>query len=265
MVRATRKADAAASDADPATESLPNPPAGEEADPATESEPEAATDLIAEGEEMPPCVVGDEDDDQGLPEDPEGVDHESLLQAALDRLEACIDRMELEGGSMVVDLRDTLLEIFRTRHKPWDAMSQAEKRDVANMLQAASQRLVSAVANEMARSGQRNAIKAVMGNASIADRIEVKVRIEALPEDEMAATLGQLYHLRGKAVMIISADDAQYNHTRRDPVLPDEPGLPFDADGDQEAAEEADRDNDADADLAEADDEGEEADEEAEG
>lgn len=202
-----------------------------------------------------------------LPEDDEN-DPVAAQERALKRLEEAIDRMELSGGSLVVDMRDTMLEVVKRMPKVWSACSQHERRDFAKMIESCAQRILKEVSFVIAAS-DRPSIRATMGNITVGDKVEAKIKVNSLPEDEMAACIAGMYHLKGKTVIVISADDQAFYHTKREAVEPDEPGLPFVGDADSPRQDgnddtDADADQGADADT-DADQEGEEDDEEATG
>lgn len=176
---------------------------------------------------------------------PEEEDDTVAMERALARLGESIDRMEMSGGSLVVDMRDKVLELLKSHPKGWGHMSQGARRDAANMIEQIVQKTIKEASGIIAAM-DRPSIRAVMGNITIGDKVEAKFKLAALPEDQMADTLARLYHLKGKAVMIISADDQGFYHAKRPAVEPDEPGLPFsqDADGDrEEGGEGSDADN----------------------
>jgi hypothetical protein len=192
-----------------------------------------------------------ENHDGNLPSEEE--DHIAAMDRALARLGETIDRMELAGGSLVVDLRDTILELIKRWPKPWTSFSQQEKRDAAKTVEELSQKIVKEVSQVIA-SIDRPATKAILGSITVGDKVEAKIKIAALPEDQMAETIGLLYHLKGKTIMLISADDQVHMQNRRPAVEPDEPSLPFVGDADEARAGEDADDRSGDADREGADD-----------
>lgn len=181
----------------------------------------------------------------------------ALQESALEKLGQTINEADLETQTLVGDVTDTILELFKRRPKPWSACSPQEQRDVAKVAQFAAKELVNRVVTLVA-SANRPAIRAVLDGISVTDKITGKFKLAALPEDRMAETLAELYHANRKTILIITADAGEYEGAKGDPVDPEEPELAFAADiggdgPDDESDPDLDRDDDdhADGDDAE--------------
>lgn len=167
--------------------------------------------------------------DSGKSDNEDQGDEAALQQSALDRLENTVNEITLGTGSLVADVTDTILELFKRRPKPWSASSPQEQRDVAKVAQFAAKELVNNIVSLVA-ANNRPSIRATLDGISVADKITGKFKLNSLPEDRMAETLAELYHANKKTILIITADSGEYEQKQRDPVDPEEPELAFAAD-----------------------------------
>ena len=144
--------------------------------------------------------------------------------AALERIEEIAQSADIDVDGMADSVRDTMLEIFKHRPKPWSAMNQAEQRDVATAVsQAVNATIVRACA-----------IIAGEGRANIEARLEkfggkggkYQATLVAQGGPELAAKLAEL---DGHSVLIISADASRFTRPTSAPKLePDQRPLELD-------------------------------------
>ncbi len=171
----------------------------------------------------------------------------ALQETALDRLENTVNEVTLGTASLVADVTETILELFKRRPKPWSACSPQEQRDVAKVAQFAAKELVKNIVTVVA-ANNRPSIRATLDGISVTDKIVGKFKLNSLPEDQMAETLAELYHANRKTILIITADSGEYETTNRDPVEPEEPELQFAGDiGEGSEVEETEEGEEAEA------------------
>lgn len=173
--------------------------------------------------------------DQGKGADAEAQgDDVALQQSALDRLEAAIDEKNFNSATLVADVTEAILELFKRRPKSWAASSPAEQRDVMKVIEFAARTLVKNAVTELAAAG-RPSIRAVLDGIAIGDKVTGKFKLAAYGPDEMAKIMPDLYAANKKSILIIVADFEQFNQGGRDHVGPDEPELPMAGEDDDSA------------------------------
>lgn len=185
---------------------------------STEVEAEVQTDApaaIAAVDDAAPFVEG------GKPAEAE--DHITAHDRAMARLMAIAEEAEFDGGTLVGDLRDTLLDIIKSRPKPWSQTSNAEQRDLANALEAIAKLLVRRVTLVVAEQDEISVQAKLKGYA--VDGETFKLKVVAQGDEETA--LG-LFRMDGHDVLLISADSTRFNGQRRDVRTdPDQREIPF--------------------------------------
>lgn len=185
--------------------------------PADAATVEAAQKLADQGKAGDKAPTGDDEQQH--------QDDVVLQQSALDRLEAAIEERDFDTKTLVHDICETMVEMFKRRPKAWGAMSPAEQQELAKVIQFAAQRLVQKAVNVIAAE-DRQAIRAVLEGVTIGDKITGKFKLAALDDNHADAVLAQLYHANKKTILIIPADAQQYEGKgKKDIVDPEEPEL----------------------------------------
>lgn len=150
-----------------------------------------------------------------------------------------IDSLEpnLDIGDLAGSLRDSMLELFRHRPKPWSAMTEAEQRDVAFAVERSVQSTVRAACVLLAAEDRPHIMARLEKFTAKGGKYQAALVSQGGPE--LAADLARL---DGHVVLIISADGERYANPDGDAaVQPDEPPLEFDAEqpvADEDEAEE---------------------------
>lgn len=148
---------------------------------------------------------------------------------AIERMEQAATDFQLTSEALVFDVRDFLLEQIKVRPKPWSATSSGEQRDVAAACEHAAQELVRKVV-EAIRADGRDPIRALLESYSEKDGLKASLKVKTFSEEESLAAVVGLHRAVGKHVLIIVASADDYKGGEREPeILPDEPGLQFEA------------------------------------
>jgi hypothetical protein len=125
-----------------------------------------------------------------------------------------------ESRTLVVDVRDLLLDVFKSRPKPWGQMNQEEQTDTAEGLEVFSQKLVQSVVELVASRGQHTITAQLEKFTGKSGEYQATLKMVGGPA--IALDLAQL---AGKAVLIVDADAAPFYGVARpadiDRDLPD--------------------------------------------
>ena len=141
----------------------------------------------------------------------------------------------LKSGTLAGDIRDTLLDLFKTRPKPWDAMTEAEQSDIGRALEYAARELVKNVVDTIRSDGVEAPVKAIL--ESITDKGDIKItcKVKTVDEEGAADAILALHRARGKLVIITAASAEDYLGERQAfAAAADQPGLEFEAGSDDE-------------------------------
>jgi hypothetical protein len=159
--------------------------------------------------------------------------NEADHQAALDRFEAIVEAAALKAGQLGGGLRDTMLDIFRNRHKDWKRMSPSEQRDVVTAIDFGVKASLRVAVAEIASQGRRG-IRAELAKHTNKGGGEIDATIKIVAADD--ATILALHHATGGTVLIIAADADEYLGDAGDPPIErDDPELTFDPGTDEPA------------------------------
>ena len=162
-------------------------------------------------------------------------EEQNELETALDRLGQVVDASTFNSATLVGDVSASILEMFKHRPKPWDAMIPDEQRDLASTIQTLAQSLVKCAVGIVA-SAERPSIRAIMDSVSAGDKVKVSLTLSADDEVAMGDAISDLYKCHKKVVLIVLADSDGHNGQARDLVPPDQSEMPFDpgSDGDDD-------------------------------
>ncbi len=172
-----------------------------------------------------------------------GFDAEAAHSVAVDRIEGIVDEVMLNSKELVFDIRDTLLEIIKTRPKPWSGTSQQEQRDIAAALEISSKELVRKVVEQIASNGTASVrVLLTKFNMSGSDMV-ITGKVKTYDDAEKDRVTLTLMHSLNKHVMLTRASAEDYVQGEREAETDeDEPGFGFEG-GD---AQQDDDDNDDD-------------------
>lgn len=155
--------------------------------------------------------------------EPEAEDHISAFDEKVEKLVQLASEAEFENGSLLGDVRDRMLEIFKNRPKAWSQMSEAEHRDIGKALENAAQTLIRRVVLVVAEGDEISVTGTLKGYSAKGGDFQLKV--EAQGDD---ATALQLFKMDGHAVVIKSADASKLLGKKSEAeVIPDQAALAF--------------------------------------
>lgn len=170
------------------------------------------------GEALAPIVEGEGERDSGPVED-----HISAFDKRVQRLTEIAIEAEFAGGSLVGDIRDTLLDLFKHRPKPWSQMSADEMRDTGKGLETIAKTLIRKIVLVVAEEDDVSVPATIKGYSVKGDTFQLKV--EASGDEETAI---ELFRMDGHDVVILRADAKRFHGQKRDAeVIPDQAALAF--------------------------------------
>ena len=181
--------------------------------------------------------------------------HNEAHEREMQEVERVVLGAAFESGSLLGDLRDLVLGLYKSQRVLWSGRSQAEQRDLAKQVEGQCKTILRKVARVVAE-GETIAVQGKLEKYSHGgSAFDLKL---SAASDEGSAL--ELFRMVGHEVVIVSADSERFMNADEPVVDLDEPGLPLDeADELDEAddADEAEPVSDDDSDLAgdEADDE----------
>ena len=200
----------------------------------------------------PTQAVATENEDE-----PEGVS-----SLAAQRLGIIASSAPLQSGTLAGDVRDTLLDLFKTRPKTWGQMTEAEQSDIGRALEYAARELVKGAVDVIRADGVESPVKAILEGFADKGDVKASLKVKTGDEDDANRTILSLHKWRGKLVLVTlaSADDYMGESRGFEPA-PDQAGLEFEAEkqpdwqaiGDQIAKEDAAAE-DEESEFVEADD-----------
>lgn len=193
------------------------------------------------GEALPDYIEGDDTEREG-----EGWDAEGEHTLAVDRMSAIADELVLtDDKRLVEDIRDFLLDVIKTRPKPWSGTSQAEKRDVAAACEHSASELVRKVVEAIAARGV-DPVRVLLTKVAMGNDIVITGKVKAFDPHEEHKAISILHGALNKHVMLTVAtkDDYSSGEESEESEEFDEPAFGFEA---GEAEDDADPDPVADA------------------
>lgn len=157
-----------------------------------------------------------------------GFDAEGDHSLAVDRIEGIVDQLMLNSKDLVFDLRDTVLDIIKTRPKPWSGTSQIEQRDIAAAVEIAVKELVRKTAEAIASNGT-SSIRVLLTKFNVSGNdIVITGKVKTFDDDEKDRAMLQLLHSMNKHVMMNRASAEDYIQGEREAETDeDEPGFGF--------------------------------------
>lgn len=118
--------------------------------------------------------------------------------------------IDLAAETLSGDLRDAVLELFRNRQKPWQQMSEGEKRDVASGIEATTRDIVGRACLILAAGGRLTATAALETFQQKGREIVAKLELYASPEAVLA-----LNKACGSSVQLLFVDAAPFKGERK--------------------------------------------------
>lgn len=152
-------------------------------------------------------------------------DHITAHDRAIERLQRIAEEAAFESGSLVGDIRDALLDLFRARPKPWSQMSAGEQADTNRTLEQMAKNLLRKLVIVLAEEEDVSIHATLKGYAVDGETFKLKVQAKG---DEQTAT--ELFRMDGHEIILIRADARRHFGQRRDAeVVPDQPELGFES------------------------------------
>ncbi len=150
-------------------------------------------------------------------------------------MEAAADDAEIDIGTLVGDMRDAMMEVFKHRPKPWSQMLGGEQADVAKAIEYAAKKVVHKAVLALA-ADNRPSVRALFQGFGAKGDLTGTLKFIDVKDDDVLA----LFHAQKKEVLLIVADAQAYMGQRRAAdIQQDDPELQFADEGDGKPAEEA--------------------------
>ena len=167
---------------------------------------------------------------------PPKASNDEPSETALDRLSAIAEQAEFDPSTLAGDIRDTLLEIFKHRPKPWLAMTEEEQQDVGRALEYASREIVGKAVHGIRSEGFESPVRAILEGYTDKGDVKATLKIKTMDDEDANHAIMTLHRARGKMVLITIASPDDYLGERRPfEAAPDQEGLRFEAGEDDEA------------------------------
>ena len=168
------------------------------------------------------------------------MDAEGVGGIAAKRLGIIATSAPLQSGTLAGDVRDTLLDLLKTRPKPWDAMTEAEQSDIGRALEYAARELVKNVVDTIRSDGVESPVKAILESITDKGDIKITLKVKTTDDADAAGAILALHKARGKLVIITAASANDYLGERQPfAAAPDQPGLGFEAGSDDPTADDS--------------------------
>lgn len=196
------------------------------------------TVLITDGDD-----AGEEDDAEA------GHDYEGEHNVAVDRIENMAEELEIDPRKMVEQVRDFMLDVIKTRPRPWSGTSQSEKRDIAAACENAANDVVRKVVEAVAARGV-DPVRILLTKVTMAGDVVIAGKVKAFDPVEEHKAISILHGALSKHVMltVASKDDYSSGDESEESEEFDEPDFAFEGDDEEEPDTE-----DADGDEAQPD------------
>lgn len=153
---------------------------------------------------------------------------------AIDRMETIATEAILSDRALVQDVRDFLLDQIKVRPKPWSGTSAGEQQDVAAACEHAGRELVEKILAALVSGGHRQTVRVLLTKIASGADIIVTGKVKVADPGETDAAIMMLHHSLNKHVMITAASVEDYSTTRDADIIPDQLGMGFEADTDDE-------------------------------
>lgn len=172
-------------------------------------------------------------EDRDIEEQAEGwldEDCPGITSTAARRLGIIATTAPLQTGTLAGDVRDTMLDLFKTRNKTWSQLSEAEQQDIGRALEYAARELVRGVVDTIRSDGHDAPVRAILEGYADKGDVKATLKIKTMGDEDADRTILALHKARGKMVLITVASADDYLGERSAMATdPDQPGLEFEA------------------------------------
>jgi hypothetical protein len=176
----------------------------------------------AKAEGAPEILEPEDENREGFVPEFEKVDGETAHDRNLEKLEDIAIEAEFESGTLVGDLRDLMLRLYKERAKNWSQCSASEQRDIVAMSTDVAKKVIKKVVRVVAEQ-DANSVHATLKGYNAGEGFDIKLKANA---DEETAL--ELFRMQGHEVIIISADARKFEGQKRDAdIEEDQAPLPF--------------------------------------
>lgn len=166
----------------------------------------------------------------------DGGAREAEVLATTDAIESAATDAPLDLSTLVGDLRDFVLNLFKNKPKTWKELSNAEQRDLAAATEHTSREIIERIVDLIRTDGKVDPIKAILESYAEKDGIKAVVKIKAFDEVGTLAAVAGLHKAVGKMVLLTPASAEDYRDQREEPEFDaDQPDLEFDPGSDRPA------------------------------
>lgn len=181
---------------------------------------------------------------------------ETVTAASAKRLGVIASSAPLQSATLAGDIRDTLLDLFKTRTKTWSEMTQDEQRDIGRALEYAARELVIATVDVIRSDGMSDPVKAIVKSYADSGDIKATLIVKTDPAGDVPAqeakAIDTLHKARGKLVLITIASHEDYLGERGPlETQPDQNPLVFEAGSDDHPEDDSDLAGDEPAEIDE--------------
>lgn len=160
------------------------------------------------------------------------------------RMEVITDEAEFDGASLRGDLRDVMLDLFRTRGRLWGDMQRDEQELVAKQIDISCRDLIRRVVHVVRMDGD-GAFEAKLEGYTEKGGLKISMTAEPTLDTVIA-----LHNASQKICTIRVADPETYLGERKEPKLDDDQApLPFESGEAQHPADDSDLAGEADGEL----------------
>lgn len=144
------------------------------------------------------------------------------IELAVDRFTNIAMEADFESGTLIGDVRNTLLDLFKANPRPWSEINETDQRTIADGLEFISgiivRKIVLIVATDDVGS---QTIHGTLESYAEKGNLTIKMTAEGSVDNVVA-----LHNAVGGPVILKKADHQRYQGERRDAgVMPDQPGL----------------------------------------
>lgn len=165
------------------------------------------------------------------------MDQDGVGGLAAKRIGLIASTAPMASGTLAGDLRDAMIDIYKTRPKPWPEMTQAEQQDIGRAFEYAARAFVVGISDEINSTGKENPVRAILESYQDKGDVRATLKVKTLGEDDANEAIMTLHRARGKMVLITIASADDYLG-ERDALQtdPDQNGLQFEAGNDDDLA-----------------------------
>ena len=156
-----------------------------------------------------------------------------IYSAAAKRIGLLAATSPMASGTLAGDVRDMLIDIIKTRPKPWSAMTSDEQQQIVQSAEFASREVVRGVFDAVVSEDKDAPVRAILESITDKGDIKITLKVKTMGEDDAANAILSLHKWRGKMVMLSAASVDDYMG-EREPVTidADQGGLHFESGAD---------------------------------